>query len=571
MAILLLALKSLLVAAATLLLLRLTRRRSAAERSTIAHLGLFALVALPLASLALPSLSLPVPEPIARVVGIGTTTLPVTATPSTVGIAQATGAARPLPAAEPRVQTASGQPSALGSVVSALARHAYLLPTAALLLLTLAALLRLVGLRARAEVLVEPEWLAALARAQRRMGFKSGTALLRSEELASPISWGLMRPTILLSDAAARAPEQAEAIIAHELAHVVQLDWAKLMLARVATAAFWFNPLAWVLAREAHQLREEAADDAVLAANINGPDYAELLIGVARHECRGVLLGAHGVAPGKNSLHRRIARVLDMNPARQPSGRSWVAGFAAGMLTMAAPLAALTLAPSQAASVAANPARATRVAPASPASSASSPTPLTHGVVARAEDAAASPPTSTNEQALVEASAASQISAQMVQLVRPVVVAQASPSARGSQEVDVDQLIEMRAVGVTPEYKRAMAQAGLPGLTTDQLVQARSLDVTPEYVRDMRAAGMAKSFEQILNARALRLDPGYLGEMRRLGVHGSLDDYQGMIALGVTPQYVRKLRARGIGVTSPHKLTELKALGFDPDKDSDGP
>jgi hypothetical protein len=95
-----------------------------------------------------------------------------------------------------------------------------------------------------------------------------------------------MRPTILLSDAAARAPEQAEAIIAHELAHVVQFDWAKLMLARVATAAFWFNPLAWVLAREAHQLREEAADDAVLAANIDGPDYAELLIGVARHECR---------------------------------------------------------------------------------------------------------------------------------------------------------------------------------------------------------------------------------------------------------------------------------------------
>jgi len=82
---------------------------------------------------------------------------------------------------------------------------------------------------------------------------------------------------------------------------------------------------------------------------------------------------------------------------------------------------------------------------------------------------------------------------------------------------------------------------------------------------------MARSFEQILNARALRLDPGYLGEMRRLGVQGSIDDYQGMIALGVTPQYVRRLRARGINVTSPDKLTELKALGFDPDKDSDGP
>ena len=132
MAILLLALKSLFVAAATLLLLRLTRHRSAAERSTIAHLGLFALVALPLASLALPSLSLPVPESIARAVGIGAATPPDTATPSTVDIGQASGATFPLPAAEQRVQAISDQPSALGDVVSALARHAYLLPTGAL-------------------------------------------------------------------------------------------------------------------------------------------------------------------------------------------------------------------------------------------------------------------------------------------------------------------------------------------------------------------------------------------------------------------------------------------------------
>jgi bla regulator protein blaR1 len=561
MAILLLALKSLLVAAATLLLLRLTRHRSAAERSTIAHLGLFALVALPLASLALPPLSLPLPEGIARAVGSDSITPPVTAISSAPYVAQGAGAARSLPAVEPQVHAASGEPSAFGGAVLALARHAYLLPTAALLLLTLVALFRLVGLRARAEVLVEPEWLAALARAQRRMGFKSGTALLRSEELASPISWGLMRPTILLSEAAARAPEQAEAIIAHELAHVVQLDWAKLMLARVATAAFWFNPLAWLLAREAHQLREEAADDAVLAANIEGPDYAELLIGVARHECRGVLLGAHGVAPAKNSLHRRIARVLDINPARQPSGKSWVAGFAAGMLTMAAPLAALTFAPSQAASVASG----ATVAP------ASSRAVLPHGKTRVTQSAYASSPASSNDPALAGATSASQVAVQGSPFARPFIVAQASPSVRGSQEVDVDEIIEMRAVGVTPEYKRAMRQAGFSDLTNDQLVQARALGVTPEYVRDMRAAGMTGNFEQLLGARALQIDPAYIGAMRKLGVHGSIDDYQGMISLGVTPQYVRRLRARGIDVTSPDKLTELKALGFDPDKRNDDP
>ncbi|MEO7679998.1 MAG: M56 family metallopeptidase, partial [Sphingomonas sp.] len=317
--ILLLALKSFLVAAATLTLLRLTRTRSAAERSTIAHLGLFALIALPLGSLALPTLALSLPAPLAQI---------TSSDPAPKVTARAVEREQAAPIRASASPAAAPVQSPLAATVADAAKYAYLLPTLVLLALTLAALLRLVGLRARAEVLVDPVWLSALARAQRRMGFKNGTALLKSDELGSPVSWGLMRPVILLNDAAVLAPEQAEAIIAHELAHVVQLDWAKLILARVATAAFWFNPLAWVLAREAHQLREEAADDAVLAANIAGPDYAELLIGVARHQCRGALLGAHGVAPSRSSLGRRVKRVLDKNPARGPSGRSWVAGFA---------------------------------------------------------------------------------------------------------------------------------------------------------------------------------------------------------------------------------------------------
>ena len=121
------------------------------------------------------------------------------------------------------------------------------------------------------------------------------------------------------------------------------MDWAKLLLARVATALFWFNPLVWMLAREAHQLREETADDAVLAADIPDTDYAQLLVGVARHECPGLLLGAHGVAPSKSSLARRVARVLDGKSVRGPAAGSFAAGVFVGAVMIAAPLAALTL------------------------------------------------------------------------------------------------------------------------------------------------------------------------------------------------------------------------------------
>src|SRR5690606_8479748 len=128
---------------------------------------------------------------------------------------------------------------------------------------TLLALLRLVLLTARARPVTDDHWLKGLARAQRRTGFRKSTALLANREIASPVSWGVLRPKILLNTDAIAARADADAIVAHELAHLARADWAKLVLARVAVALFWFNPFAWLLAREAHQLREEPADDAV--------------------------------------------------------------------------------------------------------------------------------------------------------------------------------------------------------------------------------------------------------------------------------------------------------------------
>src|SRR3982750_1799014 len=195
------ALKSLLIAGLTLGLLQIMKRRSAAERSWIAHIGLLALVIMALAPLVLPSWNVAVP-------GLADRPVEVAAVPVQPIPAVATG----TPPATP-IQTATVPKPKLSTVAAATA--AYAVPAAILLFITLLALGRLIALRARAEVLVDGHWLSALARAQRRMGFKHGTALLTSDELASPISWGLMRPVILLNTRAVEAAGEAEAIIAH--------------------------------------------------------------------------------------------------------------------------------------------------------------------------------------------------------------------------------------------------------------------------------------------------------------------------------------------------------------------
>jgi hypothetical protein len=207
---------------------------------------------------------------------------------------------------------------------------------------TLLAVVRLFMLRGGAAVLVEPKWLSALAHAQRRMGFKHGTALLVSNALASPVSWGVLRPIILLNEESVSSEAEAEAIIAHELAHVAHLDWAKLLVARAATALFWFNPLVWLLARQCHQLREEAADDAVLLSDVPSTDYAALLIGAARHDSKGTLLAANGVAPGRGSLKRRVSRGARQQASAGAVRIGWGATCAIGGVLVAAPLSALT-------------------------------------------------------------------------------------------------------------------------------------------------------------------------------------------------------------------------------------
>jgi len=174
------AIKSLFIAGLALGLLYLLRNRSAAERSWVAHIGLLALVLLALAPLAMPRLTIEAPAMFGTA-NAAPQNLPVAVDHPIMVSPTATVLASPAQAADPPAAHAAMAP---GLVATAL----YAVPAAILLFITFLALARLIALRARAEVLVDGHWLSALARAQRRMGFKHGTALLTSDDLSSPIS-----------------------------------------------------------------------------------------------------------------------------------------------------------------------------------------------------------------------------------------------------------------------------------------------------------------------------------------------------------------------------------------------
>lgn len=459
------ALKGLLCATATLVAVQLLKNRSAAERSFVAHLGLGATLAVPALSLLLPSWHVPV-SPLVSVEGLAPLWL-------------------------------------------------YFAPALLLGTITLVAVARLFVLRGRAMVLVEPVWLGALAHAQRRMGFKSGAALLVSSDIESPVSWGLFRPTIVLDERALASSGEAEPIISHELAHVARADWAKLLLARVATSLHWFDPVVWMLARQCHELREEAADDAVLNHDIDSAGYAAVLVGAARHECRGLLLAAHGVAPGKGSLRRRIARVLDTTRRRAPAGsRFALIAFFSG-LTLGWPLAAMTMQqpPRMVARTVPHQGVARAVVATAPAAATRAPEP------ALAPTPIAAPPA-------------------LIASVTPVTPHTPLTPVEADAPYSLDDLATMRAVGISPEWLRQMRNAGYRNLTVNEMAAMATQGVTPEYIGDIVRAGIA------------RATPDQLVAMR---IHG------------VTPDYVRKMAAAGYRRATPDELVAMRVQGIAPE------
>jgi beta-lactamase regulating signal transducer with metallopeptidase domain len=545
-----LAAKSFVLAGGALLLLKILKARSAADRSWIAHLALAGLLLLPIATFALPTLDVAGPE---FLVGKAEVQSPSSVLPIATAPAPA-----PAAVSAPVTNTAG-----VGSAPVDWPFWGYAVPAALLVLLTMIALFRLFVLKARAKVLVDAPWLTALARAQHRMGFKHGTALLTSNELPSPISWGVIRPVILLNAEASQSHEEAEAIITHELAHVARLDWAKLLLARVAVAIFWFNPFVWLLAREAHQLREEAADDAVLATDIDETEYARLLVGVARHECRGFLIGAHGVAPAKNSLARRVKRVLDGAAMRAPGGWRWgsaAAFFAAGM---AVPVAALNLVP---ATTAVPP--ADKVAAVSP-SYASVQAP--HAVEAPANPAAVQAIASAVSAVAGDKSVVTDVNGATILRSGDHMITVMPPDAQGRRRTilrnaDGRQIAFADAAAV-PGLAVAIASPGGRNSAIDRAIEMKAVGVTPEYVASIRSAApqLRLDHDDIVSLKAVGVSPSFIQELARLGYRNvDADDITGAYAVGVRESYIHDMASAGYGRLSLDELTQLKAVGVSP-------
>ena len=107
--------------------------------------------------------------------------------------------------------------------------------------------------------------------------------------------------------------KQFQAILLHEMAHIVRRDHWVGVGQRIAAVLFWWNPLVHWTCNEISELREEICDNHVVLVQGEGQRLARILVDLAARVTSGpplpLTLGV--LEPRLTGLTGRVTRLLD--------------------------------------------------------------------------------------------------------------------------------------------------------------------------------------------------------------------------------------------------------------------
>ena len=137
----------------------------------------------------------------------------------------------------------------------------------------------------------------------------------RSDRVASPLTYGMLRPTILLPAAMDGAGDgEIGYVLEHEYIHIKRLDLPLKWLLTAALCANWFNPLVWAMYVLANRDIELSCDEAVVrtfGGSVRS-DYALTLIGLEENKSRLSPLCNNF---SKNAIEERVMSVMKYKKA----------------------------------------------------------------------------------------------------------------------------------------------------------------------------------------------------------------------------------------------------------------
>ncbi|MCC6490503.1 MAG: HEAT repeat domain-containing protein, partial [Candidatus Hydrogenedentes bacterium] len=194
----------------------------------------------------------------------------------------------------------------------------------------LAGLFALRRLRTKSQAVGEN--IAALARrVQERLGVHARVQVRWLTGISSALVTGFFRTIILLpaSMATRMTPDEIEAILAHEFAHIRRWDLWVNAFQRVVEALLFFHPVVWWLSKTIRAERELCCDELALRAYPDRAQYVRALLTLVEttQQSEALALSSHG-----GSLVNRVRRILGHRQKGEPSMRRRALGTLVGVV-----------------------------------------------------------------------------------------------------------------------------------------------------------------------------------------------------------------------------------------------
>jgi beta-lactamase regulating signal transducer with metallopeptidase domain len=183
-------------------------------------------------------------------------------------------------------------------------------------------------LRKRLNFPADPFWEETLHRIAQQIALSRPVALLESALVRTPLTIGYLKPVILFPIGMINrlSEQEVEAILAHELAHIVRHDYLFNLLQHLIETLLYYHPAVWWLSAQVRNERESACDDmAISLLDNNRLRYAKALVvlqdmAMLPHSPALALTGT-----GKGQLLLRIQRIFSPQHFHINIMEKWIA------------------------------------------------------------------------------------------------------------------------------------------------------------------------------------------------------------------------------------------------------
>lgn len=403
----------------------------------------------------------------------------------------------------------------------------------------------------------EAAWQQRVTRLAQRLRISRAVRLCESAVAEVPAVIGWMKPVVLLPASALSGltPDQLEALLAHELAHIRRHDYLLNLFQTCVETLLFYHPAVWWIGKRIRAERENCCDD--LAVQICGDPlaYARALTQMEQLRCDAPRLA---MAANRGPLLERIQRLIVRPPAQRTS-TGWIAIAAISVIVVTAWASPRMLGTGTTIVQESNTSEPSSNVPGAP----SKPSPAEPAL---APAAATAPAVRVSQAAPAKPSPAARPQPES----RPE---PATPEAKGAGFIEdiekagyhnltVDQLIALKIHDVTGDYIRQIKAEGYQP-TVDQLLAMKIHNVTPQYVSEMKQRGMQLDIDHLLAFRIHNVDPAQLERMSAQGYKLNADQAIAMRIHNLTPEMANNVKAMGLGTPTFDQLLAMKIHGVD--------